>query len=210
MDSDQASPRRFVPIGIALLALVTVALVGAWLLNARFRPAADVVPNPTRTQSIAGATPTASGAHVTTVASPPTEEATTGSPTTLANMEQAIEQAYLRYWTVYSEALYTLDTSRLEEVMAGTALALAAEQVEQLRSQGQAAKIDVEHNYVILDVGPTSAAIEDHYLNRSYLVDLATNQQLQSPGEGEVESIACRLELMGGVWKVVEVVQVSQ
>lgn len=210
MDSEQTRSRRYLLIGTGLLAAVVAVLVGAWMLDDRFRPATDVRHNQTSPEAISRVLPTTGRSSTTTTESPTSEQGAIASPTSMVDMEQAVEEAYLRYWAVYSDALYTLDTSRLDEVMAGTELQLAIERVEELRSSNRAAKIDVEHNHVIVDIGSTTAAIEDRYLNKSYLVDATTKQPLQSPDEGEIENIACRLELRDGIWKVVEVVQVSR
>lgn len=211
MDSEQSSSRRYLLIGTGLLAVVAIVLVGARFLDDRFRSSVDVRPNPTPTVafSVISSPTTGSSAAVSTP-SPTRRRQVDGSPTGTASAEQAVERAYLRYWDAYSDALYSLDTTRLDEVMAGTELRLAVERVAELRSKNQAAVIDIEHNYVIVDVGSTTASIEDRYLNKSYLVDAMTKQPLQSPGTGEIEAIACRLELMDGTWKVVEVVRVSR
>jgi hypothetical protein len=210
MNSEQTRSRRYLLVGSGLLAAVVIVLGGAWLLDDRFRPAADVRRNQTSPEAISLVTTATALSVSTTTASPTSERGAVASPTNMIDVEQAVEQAYLRYWDVYGDALYTLDTSHLDEVMAGTELQLALERIEGLRSSNQAAKIDVEHNHVIVDISSTTAAIEDRYLNKSYLVDATSKQPLQSPDEGEIESIACRLELRDGIWKVVEVVRVDR
>jgi hypothetical protein len=210
MNSEQTRSRRYLLVGSGLLAAVVIVLVGAWLLDDRFRPAADVRRNQTSPEAISLVTTATALSVSTTTASPTSERGAVASPTNMIDVEQAVEQAYLRYWDIYGDALYTLDTSHLDEVMAGTELQLALERIEGLRSSNQAATIDVEHNHVIVDISSTTAAIEDRYLNKSYLVDATSKQPLQSPDEGEIESIACRLELRDGIWKVVEVVRVDR
>jgi hypothetical protein len=123
---------------------------------------------------------------------------------------QAVERAYLHYWDVYANALFTLDSSHLSEVMSGTELNGRRQQIDELRAQNQAAKIVVEHHYEIVLLGPTKAGVEDHYVNKSYTIDATSKRPLQSPGAGETEDVAFQLELIDGSWKVVSISQVNR
>ncbi|MDR7551262.1 MAG: hypothetical protein QN131_15215, partial [Armatimonadota bacterium] len=58
--------------------------------------------------------------------------------TPTASPEEAVKQAYLHYWEVYSEALFNLDSSRLSEVMTGPRLERALQEIERLQEQGRA------------------------------------------------------------------------
>jgi hypothetical protein len=140
--------------------------------------------------------PTSAGAENDTGASPP--------------ISTAVERAYLRYWDVYSNALFALEVNRLPEVMAGDELVDAQRQVQDLRSQGRRATVDVQHDYVVVPLGETRATVHDKYRNRSYMVDARTGERVQSPGEGRIVEIAAQLELVDGTWKVTHIAQLVQ
>lgn len=208
----ETQPRRYWLVGLVLLGIVVAMLVGAFLLDKQFRPSVGVEAVPTAAQS-GDALPTSSSNNTpagTSVVAQPGTTATITPPASTLSVTQAVEQAYLQYWAVYSEALYTLDTNRLEEVTAGAELENARKQIDDLRSQNRAAKIDVQHNYVIVNAGPQNAGIQDRYLNKSVIVDAATKRPLQSAGGGETVEVVCQLELTDGKWKVVRVSQVKR
>ena len=125
-------------IGLGLLALVLAVLGAAFFLDRQLRPRVGMesapvgtpsVPTPTlmetatkvsetpvvaiqataSPQSVGAGSPVVSQAPSLVTVSPPIAEPST---------PQAVEQAYLRYWDVYREALLHLDTSRLSEVAA--------------------------------------------------------------------------------------------
>jgi hypothetical protein len=194
----EAPQRSFWVVGAVLLAAVVLVLAGALLLSRVLRP--NVGLEPVATGS-AGAT-AVSQPEVTQPAAFPAGAATAGGST-----EQAVERAYLRYWEVYSAALSTLDASRLPDVMAGTELADARRQLEDLRAQGRTARTDVEHDYTVVLLAADRATVRDRYRNRSYMVDARTGQPVQAPGEGSVTEIAAELEMEGGAWKVTRIVQ---
>ena len=228
-------PRRaYWLIGLVLLVAVVLVLIVAFVLNRQLRPQVGTeAPFTTTVDGSPSATPAdrelPASPTLSTVASPATPApslAATPTPTPLATpvavvvapgatpaapgTTAAIEQAYLHYWEIYNRAMYTLDTSRLDEVMAGTELAGREQQIADLQAKNQAAKIDVTHSYVIVVMGPTKAAVEDRYLNQSVLVDATTKRPLQDPGVGEVEDVIFQMELSGDIWKVVVSNQVRQ
>ncbi len=135
----------------------------------------------------------------------PTERTTPGlTATPSPTIEQVVSQAYLRYWQVYSDALFNLDVSRLGEVMTGPELEGARKEIEALRQRGRAAKIAVEHNFFIADLNSNtgSATIHDDYSNRSYEVDAETKQMIGQPAPGTKISDTYFLVVEGGTWKV--------
>jgi hypothetical protein len=79
-------------------------------------------------------------------------QSTTASPSSTPSIEDEIGAAYLNYWVVYTDAVLNLDESRLEEVMTGPQLERTLEEISSLRRQNRAAKIDVEHNFVVLNL----------------------------------------------------------
>ena len=126
------------------------------------------------------------------------------SPTPTLSVEQEVSEAYLHYWEVYAEAVFNLDESRLPEVMTGPDLERAREEVEALRQRGRAAKIVVEHNFVILQLDPVAgtATVRDEYANRSYEVDGNTKEMIGKPASGAVLTDTYFLVKEGGTWKI--------
>ncbi|MCX6024217.1 MAG: hypothetical protein NTZ05_21300 [Chloroflexi bacterium] len=198
-DEEQEPTRRpFWYVGVGLLVLVVVVLGLALFLDKQLRPMVGLEATPI--PAIDTKAPTAQ-----TVPAVFTPVASSGSQTAA----QTVEQSYLAYWSTYSDALYTLDTSHLSEVMAGTELKNAQDQVDELKRQDRAAKIDIDHNYSVVTLSSDKVGIQDHYLNKSYIIDAKTKQPLQSPKDGEIAEIVCWLEKIDGVWKVTSVSQVG-
>ncbi len=223
-----SQPRpRFWLIGLVMFGIIVVILVGAFLLNRQFRPRVGIEPAAT-----AGAAVQAQATKAPLVASQPAVQPTVvatavATPTAVATAAPAgavasakptadpaqvkeIEQAYLRYWEVYGEAMNTLDTSKLQEVAAGDRLQQAIAEVNDLKAAGKAAKIEVEHKFFVFSVTERSAAVHDEYVNNSYAVDPKTKQPVGTPGKGEAIVDTYFLERDGGTWKVVRGVRESQ
>lgn len=193
-------------IGLALLGLILVLLGGAFILNGRLKPAVGTEP----------VVATAIGAVATRIPSAVPNSATASAGVAIPTAtnspnagNKAITQAYLRYWDVYSSALETLDTSHLSEVMTDDELKRAQAYVEQLRAEGHGLKTDVSHHYEVTSMTAETATLDDQLVNRSYLIDPATKQPVGSPEPATPETIACRLQLKGGVWKVTSVIKVA-
>jgi hypothetical protein len=137
---------------------------------------------------------------------PPTSERTT--TTTALTPEEEVEQAYLRSWEVYAEAVRDLDTSGLEESYAGEQLERTRAEVEQLRADGHAVEVSVEHDYRIQIVDPDLAVVQDRYRNHSILIDAASGEPLEEdPDDLYFETYTLRES--GGRWKVVDIVRES-
>lgn len=201
-------------IGLGLLALVLLILTGAFFLNSRLKPKVG-------TEEVAGgailATRTTQPAvPASGVSSTPGNSTTSNtdvgqtSPAGTPDTSQVVSQAYLHYWDVYSNALYTLDASHLEDVLAGDELSRSHEAIDGLRSEGHAAKTDVQHHFAIIALTEDTATIQDEFLNKSYLVDAATRHALQTPTGGDPETISFQLKLLDGKWKVVSVVKINE
>ena len=210
-DSGTDRPRwPYWVIGLALAGLVIAILVAAFILDARLRPPVGI--EATRTAADGIQVTAVPDARISESLSSPAASSPISAPAVATAMDSkdAVESAYLRYWDIYSQALYSLDPSHLGEVMAGNELNDAEKQIDELRSQNHAAKTDVQHHYVIVNVTAGQASIEDRYLNKSYLVDATSKNPLQNPGQGETVDIACQLQVIDGTWKVVSVVQVQR
>jgi len=120
------------------------------------------------------------------------------------SIEQEVSDAYLNYWQVYADAVFELDETRLPEAMTGPHLERTRQEIEGLRQRGRAAKIIVEHDFLILqvDAAAGTATIRDRYTNRSYEVDAETKEMVGEAAPGTVLTDTYFLVKEGGVWKV--------
>ena len=103
----------------------------------------------------------------------------------------------------------SLDTSHLSDVMAGPELARDEKQIEDLKAQGKAVKVDIEHHIAFLRVSPDNAEIYDEYLNRSVYVDPATKQEIPTNAPPVTAKVSYRLQKVNGTWKVIDGAQHS-
>jgi hypothetical protein len=202
LDLTETPRPSFWKVGLGLLSLVLVIVVGAFLLDQHLRPTVGIEPAATA-NVVLGKTslPTAivSGSTATPTATPAGGLQVGNSP-----LEREIEAAYLRYWQVLTRAYLELDTSQLAEVMAGDELIRTEQQIQQLKAQGRAAKLDVVHQTAFVKVAPDSAIVYDQYLNRSVFMDAATKEELKTSQPPTTEKLSFHMEKVGGVWKVVE------
>lgn len=122
------------------------------------------------------------------------------SPTP-TDVRAQVEQAYLRYWDVYADALLRLDASRLDEVLSKEALENHRQQVDELRGKNQPARVSVEHDYVITLVNDTTASVEDNYISHTVALDPETKEPVEKDPNTRVRR-SYTLEKVNGVWKV--------
>ncbi|MFN8473870.1 MAG: hypothetical protein U0822_16895 [Anaerolineae bacterium] len=213
-ETETARARRpFWIVAVTLFAIVLVGLLAAYGLDRRFRAPVGVEPAPPGSASsqarAPGTPPTAlPAAQPSAVVVAPTVAITPTLPAGLrladSPLEREIEAAYLHYWQVLAEANLTLDTSRLPEVAADKELVQAQQQVNDLKAQGRAAKLDVEHRTAFAKVTPTQAVIADEYLNKSVFVDPVTKEELKTSSPPTVEKLSFTMRKIDGQWKVVE------
>ena len=147
-------------------------------------------------------TPAGEPSHTPSPAVTATAEATP-TPT----VEETVIETYLRYWEVYGEGLFNLDTSRLSEVMTGPRLERALDEVESLREDGRAVKIVVENHPVVVQVEGDQAVVFDEYENQSHFIDPATKEPVGDPGTKEVIRDTVTLTRSGQTWKVLDSVR---
>jgi hypothetical protein len=117
--------------------------------------------------------------------------------------EEEVEAAYLRYWDAYSQALLDLNPALVEGVAAGEELRRIQEEIDGLRSQGLALRVDVSHNFVILDMTSDSATLLDKITNNSFYVDAETKEPGEGSGSGEILKDTFYFQKIGGDWRVV-------
>jgi len=208
-------PRRpYWAVGLVLLAVVIVVLAAAFLLDRQLRPRVGIEPSPTMPVLAQASTPpTVAPSPTLPAAATPTARAAAtpmvaASPTALrvanSSLEREIEEAYLRYWDVLTQAYLNLDTSHLSEVMSGAELARQEQQIRDLQAQGRAAKLEVQHRIAFVQVSPDHAVIYDEYLNRSIFVDPVTKQELPTKEPPATEKISFEMRRINGSWKVVD------
>jgi hypothetical protein len=209
-----ASPRRpYWVVGLTLLGAIVLVLVGAVLLDRQFRP--PVGREPTGgTQAVARSTtapmtsvpPTAAASSTLPAATPATAASRAAPALRVASspLEREIEAAYLRYWDVLRQAYLNLDGSKLSEVSAGAELARQEQEIRDLKAQGRAAKLDIEHRLTFVEVSSERAILYDEYQNGSVFVDPATKQELPTKQPPETERISFEMRRVDGTWRVVD------
>lgn len=120
---------------------------------------------------------------------------------TPTDLRVQVEQAYLRYWDVYAEANLNLDTSRLAEVLTDDALKDVRDQIEEQKAKNQPVRIRVEHDYHVILVDPSTATVEDTYVNHSQRLDPKTGQPVD-PDPNQRVRRTYTLKKVSGTWKV--------
>jgi len=130
-----------------------------------------------------------------------TAEAT---PTATISVEDEVSEAYLDYWQVYADAVFDLDEAKLAAAMTEQQLERTRQEIENLRQRGRAAKIVVEHDFLIIDIDPVAgtATIRDQYANRSYELDVETKEMIGEAAPGTIVTDTYFLVKEGGTWKV--------
>lgn len=146
-------------------------------------------------------------ATATLVATATTSTPTTAVATTTPDAEAEVAQAYLAHWDAYADAVLNLDVSLVEESAVGEELDAIREEIEQLRADGLALRVDVEHDFLVAEVSETSAVLIDQIVNNSFYVDAETKEPPEGEGSGEVLRHIVELELIDGRWVVARVTQ---
>ena len=148
--------------------------------------------------------PTSSTTTTSTVPERPTSTTTTAFDP--ASVEGQVEAAYLKSWDVYAEAVYNLelDEAALAEVYAGDYLVTVSAEVARRREASEAALVEVEHDYSIQVVDPSTALLIDKYRNHQVLIDFETKQPVESDPDELVTDVVT-LALDGANWKVTRI-----
>jgi hypothetical protein len=149
-----------------------------------------------------GDTPASSPTTTTAAAAPTTSAA---PPTTLSAKAELLA-AYDRSWAVYADALRRLDPTQLPSAFAGNALKLAQQEVAEHKAKRQPSLVRVSHRARVLLVTATDGVVQDNYTNHSVLLDPASGKPTE-PDPNEVIYQRQSLKRIGGVWKVVEVIE---
>jgi hypothetical protein len=140
----------------------------------------------------------------------PTPIDATESPTAVAELStelrDEVDVAYQHYWQVRAEALFSLDSAKLADVMGDDHLLAVEELLSQLRSEGRAIRTSVTHSYVFVNGSTKDVTILDRYTDNSIYVDQESGIGLTQPaGTTVVEQY--RLVKRDGWWKVISLVR---
>jgi hypothetical protein len=196
---------RYWLVGLALLGLVLALLGGAFMLDRQLRPRVDVQP----VAALAGGEVAAAEAptRISPTPSPwSTAPAAGASPSSDPDprLVQEIEDAYRRYWDVYSAALFDLETSRLADVAAADELRRMQDEVEDLKRRNRAARVVITHSFLVLDVTPTEATVYDELRDSSFYIDPVTKEPPQAGDPRHLVKDIFHLKRVDGVWMVIK------
>jgi hypothetical protein len=199
-------------VGLALLAVVVILLVAAFLLNEHLRSNVGVQPLTPSVSKKGGTAPKRPSGTVIPTKVSPTPAVTrsptlTPRPTPTPTPRQQVTQAYYRYWRGYSQALYTLTTSHIGQVAAGGELRRIEAEVAGFRRQNYAVRVRVSHHALIVSIKGDTATIYDEVLNRSFAIDPVTKQPGQGSNRADLEKNIYTLKRIGGVWKVTKLLR---
>lgn len=214
--SREESQRSHWVLGLALLGVVLAVVIGAIFLDRELRPRVGIEPAPTpasaaqapgsplATATTPAATTAVASSTIATAHDPTPAPSPTGLSVATSTLEREIEDAYLHYWDVLAQAYVNLDTSRLATAMSGAELTRQEGQIQALEAEGKAAKLDVEHRIVLVQVSPEHAIIYDEYTNRSVYLDAATKRELPTHDPPSMEKITFEMKRLEGNWKVID------
>jgi len=151
---------------------------------------------------------TTSSTTTTTVSERPASTTTTAFDP--ASIEGQVEAAYLKSWDVYADAVYNLelDEQALSEVYAERSLTTRADEISGRIEDGRAALVDLEHDYEVVIVDPTTAAVLDRFVNHQVLIDPATKAPIEDD-PNELLVVNFQMKLLEGSWKVSLIQKVS-
>ena len=130
-------------------------------------------------------------------------------PTPSPEMVKAVSDAYLQFWSVYSDAFLNLDPTLLDQVAAGNELTVLQHDIEADRAQNRALKTDVRHQFAVLVAIADQAVVTDDIRDSSIYVDVETQEPIPSqvpvsPDQAPEYKGVYRLQFIDNKWKVVE------
>ena len=129
---------------------------------------------------------------------------TQATTSTTLSVEQEVEQAYLKSWDVYAQAMRKLDPTGIESYFGQPYIETLRSEIADLNAAGTPVRIEVEHDYEIQLASPTEAIVVDRYRNHSVLLNSDG-----VPIEADPNSIVAErytLRLTGGRWLVIGLV----
>jgi hypothetical protein len=127
----------------------------------------------------------------------------TPSPTAAPSPQEEVLAAYGRYWDAYSMALFELNADLVQTVAANEERDRIRQEIDRLRAQGVALKVNVRRSPLVVEVNENSAIVFDEMVNNSFYVDARTKDPPQASGSGEIIQDTYFLQWVDGTWKVV-------
>jgi hypothetical protein len=128
---------------------------------------------------------------------PPTSDA---SPTPTSPKAE-VKDAYLRQWDVYANAVRTLESAGLDEVLAGKALKVVRREILKRRQEQTPVIIRVKHDLGVKIIDATTAVVDDRYVNRTIDIDPKTGEPTKRYPADLIHELYT-LKKVDGVWKV--------
>jgi hypothetical protein len=125
------------------------------------------------------------------------------SPTPDPVLLTEITDAFQKYSDIRAEAEWSLDGSRLAEIMPGPELTGSLQYLDDLRASGRAVRTKIEHHVRVSRAAANEAEVVDDVTDWSVYVDVVTRQPLQPEPAGRQLTEVYFLRKIDGVWKVV-------
>lgn len=125
------------------------------------------------------------------------------APTLDRALRAEIMDAFQRYSDIRAEAEWSLDGSRLTEIMPGAELAGSLQYLDELRAAGRAVRTQVAHNARVTRASADEAEVVDEVTDWSVYVDAITRQPLQPEAAARHLTEVYFLRKIDGVWKVI-------
>ena len=129
------------------------------------------------------------------------------SPSPVAPKE-AVKDAYLRQWDVYSQAVRTLATKGLDEVFTGKALEAVRDEIARRRQAQTPSRVRVKHDFGVRIIDASTAVVDDRYINHSVMIDPKTGKATERDPNQIVHEVYT-MQKVEGVWKVSAIVRQS-
>jgi hypothetical protein len=176
--------KRVLLAAVSLLALLIVGLVIAQTGggNGDGHPVASVSPSPR--------------------ASTPEESPSSRSP------KEAVREAYLRQWKVYAHAVRTLKARGINEVFTGKALKVVRAEIARRHRTQTPSLVRVRHNFAARIIDPSTAVVDDRYINHSVTIDPKTGKPTERDPNQIVHEVYT-MKKVQGLWKVSAIVRQS-
>ena len=178
---------------VAIVSVALVALLGAGLLVARAVGNDDSPPS----RDVPSSAPS-----MATSTAPPSPTPQPLSP------KEAVREAYLRQWEVYSRAVRTLRPRGLREVLTGEALEVVRGEIAKRRRTRTPARVQVQHDIAVAIIDSTTAVVDDKYINHSVKIDPSTGKPTERDPNELIHEVYT-LKKVDGVWKVSAIVRQS-
>jgi hypothetical protein len=124
-------------------------------------------------------------------------------------VRQEVSDAFKHYLEVRAQAFLEIDSSSLNEVADGDALADLQQQVEDERMQGRALDQDLQYQFEVLAIQGDEVVVAARFQDSSVWVDPQTHDPLAgevkpaSPDQAPLVLAQFYLKQIDGTWKVV-------